>query len=284
MKTKKLSLSQKNVTTQILLTLAIVFAGAIFILPFVWMVVVAFEGEANFSPPIPPSFIIENPSFFNIRIVLSNNELSTSYTNSIITAIGCIIVNALSVLTAGYALSKGKFLGKKMITLIILSTMMIPFEVRMLPMFLLFNYFGLTNNLMALILPVAVDGFGIILSKQFFDKIPDSLRESASIDGMNEAGIFTKIYLPLSGPLISTLAIIAVINSWNSFVWPLLVITDSKLKTIPLFISSYSLQNSSGYMGTTMAVAFLAIIPIVIVYCFIQKYVVQSIATSGMKE
>lgn len=260
---------------------ALFLLGVLMVLPFIWMILVAFERGANINAPIPPRFYIEEPSLFNIKLL--GSDIFTAYRNSLIAAVGSVILDLFTVLTGGYALSKGRFRGRAAISAIITATMMIPLETRLIPMFLMFNRYGLTNRYAALILPSMVDGFGLLLAKQYFDKLPDSLRESAFIDGAGEFRIYLQIFLPLTGPIAATLAILAFINSWNNFLWPLLVMTKPEMRTIPLYISSFSMENATRIMGTTMAVAFMAIIPVVIIFLFLQKYVIQSVATSGIK-
>lgn len=263
------------------LFVALFLLGVLMVLPFIWMILVAFERGANINAPIPPRFYIEEPSLFNIKLL--GSDIFTAYRNSLIAAVGSVILDLFTVLTGGYALSKGRFRGRAAISAIITATMMIPLETRLIPMFLMFNRYGLTNRYAALILPSMVDGFGLLLAKQYFDKLPDSLRESAFIDGAGEFRIYLQIFLPLTGPIAATLAILAFINSWNNFLWPLLVMTKPEMRTIPLYISSFSMENATRIMGTTMAVAFMAIIPVVIIFLFLQKYVIQSVATSGIK-
>ena len=272
---------KKDTIFQVLLFIALFAIGILMVLPFIWMILVAFERYANISAPIPPRFYIEEPSLFNIKLLGSN--LLLAYKNSFVIAVGSVFVNLLTVLTGGYALSKGRFHGKGAVTAVILGTMMIPLETRLIPMFLMFNKFSLLNSYTAVILPSMVDGFGLLLAKQYFDKLPNSLRESALIDGAGDFRIFFEIFLPLTGPIASPLAILAFMNSWNNFLWPLLVLTVPEKRTIPLYVSSFSLEDATRMMGTTMAVAFMAIIPVVVIFLFLQKYVIQSIATSGIK-
>ena len=257
--------------------------GVFLVLPFVWMTVVAFERYANIQPPFPPSFLVKNPSLFNFKIITENGGIWTAYKNSMIVAVFSVIVNLIAVLAGGYALSKGKFRGKKVIFLIILATMMIPFETRMIPMFRMFSSIGLTNNFLPLILPNIIDGFGLLLTKQFFDKLPDSLREAAQIDGASEMRIFARVFLPLTSPIMATIVILKFMDSWNSFLWPLVVLTGEETRTVPVFISAFSYEGGTRMAGSTMCVAFLGIIPVLIVFLLLQKYIIQSIALSGTK-
>ena len=257
--------------------------GIIFIMPFVWMIVVSFERYANIQPPFPPSFVLKEPSLFNFKVVTENGAILTAYKNSFIIAVCTVAVNLAAVLTGGYALSKGKFHGKKAIFYIIMATMMIPFETRMIPMFQVFAKLGLTNNFLPLILPGLIDGFGVMLVKQFFDKLPDSLREAAQIDGASEFGIFCRVMVPLTGPIVATIVILKFMDSWNSFLWPLVILTGEKFKTVPIFISSFSQEGGTRLAGSTMCVAFLGVIPVLIVFLSMQKYIIESIALSGVK-
>lgn len=279
----KLTLHGRDRFRRSLTLVGLILVGTLMLMPFVWMIIVAFDGAANLDIPLPPRFYAKDPSFFNIRVLLQGGQLLTAYKNSFIVAVAATLVDLTTVLMGGYALSKGRFKGRGAIVAVIMSTMMVPFETRMIPMFMMFNKLDLLNNYAALIVPAMLDGFGILMSKQYFDKLPDSLRESAFIDGANEFTIFLRVFLPLCGPITATLAILAFMNSWNSFLWPLIVISSPKMQTVPIFISAYSMENGSRMMGTTMAVAFTAVIPVLIVFLFLQKYIIQSVATSGIK-
>lgn len=257
--------------------------GIIFILPFVWMTVVSFERYANVQPPFPPSFIVKNPSWFNFQIITENGALLKAYRNSLVIAVCSVIVNMFSVLLGGYALSKGKFKGKNIIFVIILATMMIPFETRMIPMFKMFAKIGLTNTFLPLIAPNIIDGFGLMLARNFFDKLPDSLGEAAYIDGAGKFKVFTSVYLPLSTPIMATIAILKFMDSWNSFLWPLVILTGEETRTVPIFISAFSYEGGTRMAGSTMCVAFMGIIPVLIVFLLLQKYIIQSIALTGLK-
>ncbi len=273
----------KKKTINILVFTILAVVGIIFLAPFVWMIVVSFERYANINPPFPPSFIIQEFSLFNLELITENGGLWTAYTNSLIIAIASVALNLFSVLLAGYALSKGRFKGKEIILLIILGTMMIPFETRMIPMFRMFSGLGLSNTFIPLILPNMIDGFGLLLAKNFFDKLPDSLMEATYMDGGGPFTVLTKVYLPLASPIIATITILKFMDSWNNFLWPLVVLTGEETRTVPIFISSFSTEGGTRMAGSTMAVAFLGVVPVLIVFLFLQKYIIQSIALSGVK-
>lgn len=273
--------NKKTRDTIILLVLLIV--GILFIMPFVWMSVVSFERYANIQPPFPPSFLIKEPSLFNFKIITENSNLALAYRNSLVIAVGSVLVNIISVMMAGYALSKGRFRGKNVILVIILATMMIPFETRMIPMYRMFAKIGLTNNFLSIIFPNIIDALGVMLAKNYFDSLPSSLGEAAEIDGAGPFYTFFQIYLPLTSPIAATIIILKFMDSWNSFLWPLVILTGRDTRTVPIFISSFSYEGGTRMAGSTMTVAFMGIIPVVIVFLILQKYIIQSIALSGMK-
>ncbi|OOB78619.1 MAG: sugar ABC transporter permease [Epulopiscium sp. Nele67-Bin002] len=280
----KVKMTKREVPFNIISCIILLIIGLVMISPFIIMVIFSLERYANLQPPFPITFSIQEPSFFNFKIILENGDILTAYINSFIVAIGSVAINLFSVMLAGFAFSKGKFAGKKIMLAIILATMMIPFETRMIPMYLMFTKFGLKNNFLALILPSIVDGFGILLVKGFFDTIPDSLMEAAQIDGCNKWQIFIKIFVPFTGPIAATLIILKFMASWNSLLWPLVILTDKSKQTVPIFISSFATENGSRLAGSTMAAAFLGIIPVVLVFLLLQKHIIESIATTGLKE
>src|SRR5699024_5067237 len=259
------------------------FFGIILMAPFLWMVSVGFDRTANISMPFPPKLIPEEPSLFNFSIVMENGRLLKSYFNSAIVTITSVALGVGSSLLAGYAFSKGNFKGKKILFLIVLGTLMIPIEPRLIPLYTLFNKVNLLNTFWPLILPPLINGMLIFLCKQYFDQLPNTLREAAQIDGAGEFKVFFRVYLPLAGPIAATMVILAFIWSWNDFMWPLVVLNDQNLHTVPLYLASLSLENGTSLGGLTMALAAASVLPIIILYLFLQRYIIQSIALSGVK-
>lgn len=266
-----------------LLFLLLLGLGVLMLYPFLWMISVSLERTSNIAVPFPPRLIPEQFSLFNYKLVFENGVLFKTYANSAIISLFSVLLSVSSALLAGYAFSRGEFRGKKFLFFAVLATMMIPFEARLIPMFSMFNDLGMINTKYPLIFPAIINALGIVLVKQYFDRLPEGLRESAKIDGANEFTIFFRIFAPLTGPITATLAILAFQDSWNSFLWPLVVINDQDMKTVPLFLSSFSSENGSRLVGVTMATAAMSILPIVVVFLFLQKYIIRSIALSGLK-
>ena len=276
---------KKIVPFDILAFFILLILGIIMIIPFVWMTVVSFERYANIQPPFPPSFKIRNPSLFNFKLAFENGYILKAYFNSLIVSASSVVVCLISSTLAGYAFSKGRFKGKKLLFYLILATLMIPLETRLIPMCMMFNKINMVNSFLPLILPYMIEGFQIMLSKQFFDHLPDSLREAAYIDGSGEFRTFFNIFLPLTGPITATMCILTFMASWNSFLWPLVMLTGAKSRTVPILMAYYSFTGEGGtrWAGLTMSVAFLGVIPVIIVFLFLQKYIIRSIALSGLK-
>jgi multiple sugar transport system permease protein len=272
-----------QIRIEVLKSVVLALTGIIMVAPFVWMVSVSFDRYANLKPPFPPRFLPENFSLFNYKLVMENGTLLRAYLSSAIIAIGTVGVGLSSSLMGGYAFSKGKFRGRSILLLAVLATMMIPFEVRLIPLFLMFTRVRLTNSYWPLILPNLLNGFGVLLCKQYFDTLPESLREAAKIDGAREFLIFRRIMIPLAGPIIASAVVLMFMGSWNDFLWPLIVLTSDKLQTVPIYLSRFSLEDGTRLAGLAMALSSASIVPVVIVFLIFQRYIIQSVALSGIK-
>ena len=183
---------------------------------------------------------------------------------------------------AGFVFAKYRFWGKDFFFTMILATMMIPFQVIMIPAYLILVKLGLTDNLLGLIVPGATSAFGIFLMRQFVESIPSELIDAARIDGSSEFGIYTRIILPQMGAALATLGIFQFMGTWNDYLWPLIVITTTEKRTLPIMLSWYSTQHGTRY-DLTMAASILVIIPVLIAYFIFQRWVVRGIALTGFK-
>lgn len=254
------------------------------ILPFIWMVATSVDVEANVRLPFPPRLFPKEISFMNYYIAFKNIPMARYLLNTFYVTTASILFRLISSLLAGYALSKINFRGKKILLLLSLATMMVPFEMLVIPMWKMFKLVGLLNNYWAIILPSMAWPWGVFLAKQYMDTIPTSLKESAKIDGANELQIFSSIYFPLSGPIVATLVIFAFLGTWNSFLWPLIVISDDLKYLIQIGIAMLTSLNSRIYPGITMAISVISAIPVIVVFLFLQKYIVESISLTGLKQ
>ena len=190
----------------------------------------------------------------------------------------------MTALVSGYAFAKGRFFGKKFWYLILLAVMMLPFESRMIPLYMIYYNIGLLNTYWPLILGQFTYVYGIFFARTFIMGIPDSLREAAMSDGASEWRIFLQIILPLCKPIAATLAILQAIAHWNNYLWPLIVLKDYSKQVISVGVALFSASVDAIYYGPRMALAVLSAVPMIIVFLFLQKYIVQSIAVTGIKQ
>ena len=256
--------------------------GVIFLLPFIYMLSTSFSRQANIALPYPPQLFPEDFSFFNYIVMLKSFSVGLYYFNSgIVTSSvvgGVLLISSL----AGYAIAKGSFRGKYFIFLLILATMMVPFQIIIVPLYILMLKIKLYDTRLALILPVMANGYSIFLMIQYMKSIPDELLDAARIDGCNEFKIMWQIVLPLCKPVLAALAVLNFLWNWNSFLWPLIALEDMNKFTIPIGIAFYQ-QQFTAYYGTMMAAATVAIIPVLILFVLVQRYVVRGIALTGLK-
>ncbi len=276
-------LSMKNIKQSTVPFIGLLAFGIIMLSPFFWMISVSLERYANINPPFPPRMIPEEPSLFNYKIVVENGTLFKAYANSFLIGAGTVAFTLICALTGGYAFSKGRFPGRKILFMAVLATMMIPLESRLIPMYMMFRSWGMVNSYWPIILTVPMMGFAVLLTKQYMDNLPHSLREAAWIDGAGEISIFSRVFLPLSGPMVATLIILVFMGSWNDFLWPLVILTSQKLQTIPIYLSKFSMEDGTTYAGLSMALSAMSILPVIVVFLFLQKYIIQSVALSGIK-
>ena len=268
--------------------LKLLLLGAVailFLYPFAFMIFKSFDEMANFGMKIPPKLWPEQLGLSNYISAMRTVRIQRYYFNTIYVSLWAVAIHLLTSVMAGYAISKGKFRFKSFWLLVILSTMMIPGEAILLTRFLMFMDWGLVNTYTGLILPTVAYPLGVFLSKQYIDGLPDSLGEAAKIDGANEWLIYFKIYMPLTGPILATVSILTIMQEWNSLMWPLLMLTKSPMYTISLGIAFFSqAEMERPVIGNALAIATMAVFPVIIAFLFLQRYIIQSIAVSGMKQ
>lgn len=272
--------NKQKVTKTLLYTLLVVCSLAM-LMPFVWMLSSSLKLDKDvFTFPI--EWIPSNPRWKNYAEIWTTIPLAQFLKN---TAKLTIIVTLLQLLTssfAAYAFAKLQFKGRDILFLGYVATIAMPWQVYMVPQFILMRSFGLNNTHLAIIFLQAFSAFGVFLMKQFYMSVPDELCEAARIDGMSEYRIWVRIMLPLSKPALSTLTIFTFVNTWNDFLGPLLYLTRMELKTIQIGLRMFISQYSSEY-GLIMAASVMALIPVVIVFLALQKFFVQGVATAGLK-
>ncbi len=261
----------------------IAIAGAlIIVLPFFWMISTSLK-NVNEVFAIPIEWVPKVFQWGNYVTAFSRYDFLSYFKNSIVVSVSVTILNLLICAIAGYSLAKFKYRGRKAIFIIILATMMLPLEVLMVPLFLITKQLNMLNSLQGQIIPMAVDAFGIFLMRQFMLEIPDSLLESSRIDGASELRIFFQIIMPLSKPALAALGIFTFREIWDAYIWPLLIITQDTLKTVPLGMTMFENAYVTMY-HELMAIATIAVLPMVIIFFFMQNAFVKSMTMSGIKD
>lgn len=258
----------------------IMIAALIVLTPFIWMVSTALKpaGEVFANPP---SLIGSRVQWSNFADAWTYLPFGKFMLNGVIVAgLGTLMVVFTSAMAA-YAFSRIKWKGREGTFLIYLATLMIPQEVLIVPMFILMRNLGWVNSYQALIVPWAFTAFGTFLLRQFFLTLPDELEEAARIDGAGRWSSFIRIILPLSKPALGTLAVFTFIGYWNSFLWPLLIVSDVNMATVPLGLNMF-LGQTGNQWNLLMAASTISVVPSAIIVILLQRYLVSGIALSGM--
>lgn len=267
---------------QIIIFIILAIGAVAMIAPFEWMLATSFSRSANIAMPRIPTFWPSDASIFNYKVAITNLPLVRYYINSIIvtaaSTLGYLFFSSLT----GYAFAKGRFIGKSVLFVILLTTLMIPFEIRMIPMYLLMRQLHLSDSYAALILPFITGGFGTFLMRQYISAIPDELIDAARVDGANELTIYARIVLPLCGPALAALTVLSALWRWNDVLWPLLVISDRDLYTITFGLAIAG-RSQGIFTGVALATSAIAILPLMILYLFLQRYIIRGIMLTGLK-
>nr|MCR5716219.1 carbohydrate ABC transporter permease [Lachnospiraceae bacterium] len=227
-------------------------------------------------------WIPTDPQWTNYVEIWEKVPLVTGFINS---AKLTVIVTFLQILTssfAAYAFAKMRFQGRDLIFLLYVMTISIPWQVYMVPQYIMMTKFHLTDSHLGLILMHTFTATGVFLMRQFYMGIPNDLLEAARIDGLSEYGIYSKIMLPLSKPAVATLCITSFVFEWNDFMGPLIYLSSSGKKTIQLMLRMFNTQYSNNY-ALIMAAATIALIPVLVLFAFLQRYFVEGVASSGIK-
>jgi multiple sugar transport system permease protein len=253
------------------------------LVPFIWVLLTSLKTSSEIIR-IPPTFFPENWSFDSYKTIFNDPRLPLGrfYLNSLFVALSRVVITLFTSSLAGYIFAKYKFWGKNLTFGFILAQLMIPFQVVMIPSYLILTKLHLVNSLWGLIIPSMVDAFGIFLMRQFIENIPGELIDAGRIDGASEFHIYWKIVLPQLGAPLATLGIFTFMASWNDYLWPLIVITTHEKRTLPLLLIWYNSQHTTRY-DLTMAASVLVLLPILAVYILFQRWIVRGIAMTGFK-
>lgn len=257
-------------------------AGAVVMLgPLLWMFLASFKSLPEILT-FPPTILPEHWGVENYRSVFDQADFVRYFFNSVVVAAITVASVLITSSLAGYAFAKFNFPGKNVLFVMVLATLMIPFQVRVIPLYILTSDLHLLNTYAGMVLPSLVDAFGIFLMRQFLQAVPSELMEVARVDGAGELTIFFRIVLPLAKPALAALSIFTLVSSWESFLWPLLVASSPDMYTLPLGLAQFA----GRYLTRTdlqMAASTLTILPMLIAFLILQKRFIEGMATTGMK-
>jgi len=265
---------------RIALYVGITVGAALMLFPFVWTVVTSITPRGSLAGG--PTLLVENPTLDAYRTLLDSMPMWRIVANSFGIAIASTLLQLVTGSMAGYAFGRLAFRGKNVVFALYLATLMIPLQVLIVPLFIQMTRLGLNDTYFALLAPSIASAFGIFLLKQAVESVPRELDEAATIDGAGHVRIFATIIVPLIRPAMATLAVLAFMASWNSFLWPLVVIRSTELMTLPLGLATLRGQFTSEW-DVVMAGSVVSIVPIAIVYLLAQRHIIAGMAHTGIK-
>ncbi|MEL6879020.1 MAG: carbohydrate ABC transporter permease [Cyanobacteria bacterium J06643_4] len=252
------------------------------LLPLLWLVSTSFKGPMENLFQFPPQFFPAEPTFGNFLKVWQTNPFGRYFFNSTLIAAVTVVLNLVLCSLAAYPLARLNFAGREILFSLIVSTILIPFQIVMIPLYILTVRLGLTNSYIGVIFPAIASAFGIFLMRQAFQSVPKELEEAARIDGCTELGIWWHIMLPSVRPALVTLAIFVFIGSWSDFLWPLLILDRPEYYTLPLGVAKLAGSFSLDWR-LIAAGSVISIIPIILFFVAAQSYIVPSETGSGVK-
>ncbi|WP_017814977.1 carbohydrate ABC transporter permease [Paenibacillus shenyangensis] len=263
------------------IVIALLVIGAVAMcIPFIWMILSSFKPESEVTS-LTPSFWPQEPTMHNFTRLFTEMNFLQYLKNTLVIVFFSFIGLFLNA-AAGYAFAKFNFPGKNVLYYLVLGTMMIPSQVTMIPVYLILNEMHLTNTMAGIVLPGMVNAFGIFLFRQFMTSIPNDLIEASRLDGAGEIRTFFQLVIPIAKPIFAVQGILTFIGGWNSFLWPLIVANDESLYTLSVGLSLLKGQYG-GDFAIQMAGASFMVIPILIIFIFAQRHIIEGYTISGMK-
>jgi multiple sugar transport system permease protein len=276
-----LKVSLGRLVGRALLYAALSVGGLAMIFPFLWMLSTSFQTAGALLVP-PPQLIPSPIELGNYAAITTAFPLWRFLLNSVGVAGVATVLQVATSAMAAYAFARLRFRGRDALFLLYIATLMVPLQVTILPLFVEMKYLGLVNSYPALVLPAIASAFGTFLLRQAFLGLPRELEEAAFMDGAGHFTVFRRIVLPLALPAVATLAVFSFVASWNSFLWPLIIVNSPDLMTLPVGLSNLQGRYATAW-NLLMAGSTVAVVPILIVYVIGQKYVIRGVTLSGLK-
>jgi multiple sugar transport system permease protein len=265
----------------ILVHLVLVLVGIIFIIPFIWMASTSLKDNIEvYTRPL--AIIPEKLRFDNYQQAFELVPFGRFYINTIILTTGRVIGQVILASLAGYSFARLRFPGRNFLFVLVLGIMMVPYMVTIIPRFMILLRLNWLDTYWGLIIPGLADAFGVFLLRQFYLSFPQDLIDAAEMDGCNPLQTFMRVAFPLARPTLAAYAFLVIMWSWNDFLWPLIVVSSTKMLTISLGIQLFQNQYTKN-LAVMMAAATISIFPIMVVFILAQKYIIEGITMSGLK-
>lgn len=271
----------RKVVGQLFLWLIILVGLVFMILPGVWMVLASFKTRAEIIA-VPFRLWPEELRWENYALAIEYTKFARVFANSLFITVSITVANIFTCTWGGYTFGKLRWPGRDKVFLLLLATMMIPGFLTLIPRYVLAAQLGMLNSYSGMIVPFLMGTFGIFLTKQYMLTIPDELSDAATVDGCSALGIYWRIILPLSKPIIAVLSIFIFDAAWDDLLWGLMILTDREMWTIPVAIANLRVQVGN-QVELQMAGSTLAVIPVIILFLLLQRHIIQGVALSGLK-
>jgi multiple sugar transport system permease protein len=256
--------------------------GLMMVFPFVWSVSTSLQTSETLLQ-IPPKLIPENPTLDAYQEVARVTPFVRMVINSVIVTVVVVALQIVTSALAGYGLARFRFRGRQALLLLYLATLMVPFQVTIVPLFIGMSRLGWLNTLHALMLPMVASAFGVFLFRQYFMQMPAELEEAAAIDGANPWRTFWSVSFPYARPAVATFGILATMAAWNSFLWPLFVARDESSMTIPVGLASLHGRYQTDW-NLVMAGSVIAVVPVIIVFVLVQRHISDGLLLGGVNK
>lgn len=271
----------KKTIARFFLYLFLIIGAIIMLFPFFWMFSAAFKTTQEINR-FPPSWLPSSVSFNNFVRAFQMAPFATYFLNSVVVMVVCVAVTTFTTILAAFAFSRLRFPGRNVLFSLLLSLMMIPFEMLIITNYSTVVDMGIFNSLWALIIPFTSSIFYTYILKNFFDSVSDSLYWSARIDGSSNWRYLWKVMVPMARPSLMTIILLNALASWNSFMWPMYVITTDQYRTLPWGLQVFTTEAGS-YPELQMAASTVVVLPVIILFFFARKYIVRGVARGGTK-
>ncbi len=274
--------SVRRLSEKTLIHVVLIVGACMMIMPFLWMLTTSVKTQQE-AIKFPPGIFPKQLVFMNYLDAFSQVDFSGYFLNTLIMTFGTTLLVFVTSVCAAYAFARLKFVGRELLFMTFLAMMMVPIPVYLVPSYVILSHLGWIDTFLALIIPWSVNIFAIFLLRQHFMTIPQELFDAARIDGFDHLNILMRIVIPLSKPVLVTVGVFQIVASWNSFLWPLIVTHSDSMRTIQTGLAYFAQAESTNYPLLCAASTF-TIMPLVVLYFFVQRHIMESFARSGLKE